>query len=74
MLETGPPSARSDFRRMPYWVPLKVQLVTSTLLTPPLVMLPMERPCPVPKLQPETVTPLVVLEPPIWTRSSPSLI
>jgi hypothetical protein len=74
MLETLPPLLRSDLSRIPYWVPLKVQLLTSMLLTPPEVMLPMERPWPVPKVQPVTVIPLQVLEPPTWTRSSPSLI
>src|SRR5579871_1630639 len=68
-----PPSVLLDLSRRPYWVPLKVQLSTSTLLTLPLVMLPMESPWPLPKVQPVTVMPLQALEPPICT-TSPSLM
>ena len=60
-----PPSVLFDLRRRPYWVPVKTQLFTCTLVTPPLVILPMERPWPVPNVQPSTVTPLQALDPPI---------
>jgi hypothetical protein len=60
---------------MPYWVPLKVQLLTEMLLTPPDVWLPMESPCPVPKVHPVIVIPAATAEdPPMAITSSPSLI
>src|SRR5580698_600884 len=67
--------ALSDFIRMPYCVPLNVQFTTVRFETPPEVLLPIDRPCPKPKLQlvtsvPEDV-PAVL---PSAMQSSPSLM
>src|SRR6266436_2643002 len=60
---------------MPYSVPLHVQLLTRRLFTPPCVGLPIDKPCPVPKVQLEIVISFAAaLLLPIWILSSPSLI
>src|SRR5579862_4011938 len=73
----SPPEAvaLSDFIRRPYWVPLKEQLMTMRLETPPEVLPPMETPWPVPKLQlVTTVSEDVPAVLPSAMLSSPSLI
>src|SRR5215468_2073035 len=72
---TMPPRSLSDLIRMPLSVLLKVQLMTVRLETPPEVLLPMETPCPSPKVQ-LVITTSTEAEAllPSATLSSPTLI
>ena len=59
---------------IPYSVPFHVQLLTTRLVTMPEMVLPSDRPCPLPKVQLETVIFAASAEPPISRLSSPSLM